>query len=111
MELLQDGTIIKIDDYSRVLTAVGKNPNGRYFSWYFIREYWYYLVFETSDPRGISEVVRKVTDSFDNVFLLEEVKNAIYKMKQNFNFCFILRFSCSSQILMISNNLILEKKS
>ncbi|CAF0707260.1 unnamed protein product [Brachionus calyciflorus] len=73
MELLRDGTVIKIDDYFRVLKAVGDNPNGRYFAWYFVREYWYYLVFETNNGRGVSEVVNQITNSFDNVFLLEEI--------------------------------------
>lgn len=73
MQLLEDGKIVKIDDYTRVLNAVGKNPNGRYFAWYFVREYWYYLAFETSNPRAITESIIQITNSFDNLFLLEEV--------------------------------------
>lgn len=31
---------IPIEEAAHMLTSIGNNPSGRYYAWYYIREYW-----------------------------------------------------------------------
>jgi hypothetical protein len=39
-EILVDGGRIPIEEAPRILSEMGINPTGRYFAWYFLREFW-----------------------------------------------------------------------
>ncbi|CAF0936439.1 unnamed protein product [Brachionus calyciflorus] len=65
---------IKDDDIYKIILSVAKNPNGRYFAWYYVREYWNYFSIRFGQTRPISQIVRKLAESFDNVVLLEELE-------------------------------------
>lgn len=74
MSLLQDNLGgIKEDDVYNVMFSVASNPNGRYFVWYFIREYWSYLTIKFTEARKLSLIVKKLSETFENVVLLEEL--------------------------------------
>ena len=74
MSLLQDNLGgIKEDDIYNVMLSVAANPNGRYFVWYFIREYWQYLTIKFTENRKLSLIVKKLSETFENVILLEEL--------------------------------------
>lgn len=42
-ELFADGSVIRREDVFKIIKFIGKNPTGRYFAWYFIREYYFYI--------------------------------------------------------------------
>ena len=48
---------------------MGENANGRYFAWYFVREHF----FELGTSHELYDAVFKISQSFDNEFLFEEV--------------------------------------
>ncbi|RNA16794.1 glutamyl aminopeptidase [Brachionus plicatilis] len=74
MSLLQDNLGgVKEDDIYNVMLSVASNPNGRYFIWYFVREYWSYLSIRFAETRKLSLIVKKLSESFENAVLLEEL--------------------------------------
>lgn len=66
---------IPIEDAPRMISAIGNNPTGRYFAWYFVREYWGDLYLKGADMRKVTEAVNDITNSFDNLLLVDEVNS------------------------------------
>ena len=68
---------IRRSDIFNLIRHVGDNPNGRYIAWYFIREYYQYFEFEYDNDESIrleiALVLKSITDSFENILLVEEV--------------------------------------
>lgn len=53
---------------------MGRNPNGRYYAWYFIRHYWYDLVKSFGlTNRPFANALKSICESFSSEILLEEV--------------------------------------
>ena len=76
---------IRRSDIFNLIKHVGDNPNGRYIAWYFIREYYDYLEFEYDNDESIrleiALVIKSITDSFDNLLLVEEVRKNLFELK------------------------------
>lgn len=92
---------LPVEEAPLLLTAMGNNPSGRYYAWYYIREYWgdfslrwheifimlnkYIKIFRTlfsffffqffrgADMRDMTEALYNIANSFDNSLLLSEV--------------------------------------
>ena len=65
----EENSPIKREDLWNVISFVGENPNGRYFAWYFIREYF----LELGASNEAYDALFSICQTFDNSFLFEEV--------------------------------------
>ena len=76
--MLQDESRIKAQDFFDVLSAVGRNPNGRHQVWAFVREFWGKIVGRFGNTREFNEAIKNICESFDNLFLFEEVNRTSF---------------------------------
>lgn len=100
-ELFDEGPNgIRNEDVFDLIASVGKSANGRYMAWFYIREYWNYFSYRFGKNRKLSKVVRTICETFDNKFLLSEVKFKLndFFLNLNINFDFI-------DLIVLSNHL------
>jgi hypothetical protein len=72
-QLLSDNKLVKSQDVLNIITLIGRNPNGRHQAWAWVRDNWGMLVSIYGNGRGVNRVIKSICESFDNVFLAEEV--------------------------------------
>jgi hypothetical protein len=70
----EENSPIKREDLWNVIKFVGENPNGRYFAWYFIREYF----LELDASKEAYDALFSICQTFDNAYLFEEVRRCFF---------------------------------
>jgi len=75
-QLLSDDKLVKSQDVLNIISLIGRNPNGRHQAWAWVRDNWGMLVAIYGNGRGVNRVIKNICESFDNVFLAEEVNFA-----------------------------------
>jgi hypothetical protein len=87
--VIVDNSPIKKEDLWNVIRFVGENPNGRYFAWYFIREY--FPIFGAS--KDTYDAIFRICQTFDNVYLFDEVTQyQTFEFFQSNSFFFLMHF-------------------
>ncbi|CAF1001465.1 unnamed protein product, partial [Brachionus calyciflorus] len=76
VELLEDKSRIRAQDFFSLLNEIGRNPSGRHLAWYFVRHYWYDIIAKFGvSSRTLANSVKSICSSFDSIFLYEEMIN------------------------------------